>query len=112
MVYNTRPSVSSKTIDDVGSVRAGQWLQYDVSALVTGNGIVEMALVGDSTDGTDFASREDPTVGNRPELAVESGDTEPPPPPPPPAAAAAAAAAPAAAAAAAPAGSVLLRPRR
>jgi hypothetical protein len=84
LIYNTRPSVSSTKIDDVGKVRAGQWLEYDVSALVTGNGTVEMGLVGDSSDGTDFASREDPTVANRPQLVVETGDTEPPPPPPPP----------------------------
>ena len=90
VVYNTRPSVGSTKIDDVGSVRAGQWLEYDVSALATGNGTVEIGLVGDSGDGTDFASREDPTVANRPQLVVETGDTEPPPPPPPPPSASAA----------------------
>ena len=83
LTYNTRPAVGSK-VDDVGSVAAGRWLEYDVGALVTGNGVVDLALVGDSSDGTDFASREDVDPSHRPQLVVEADDIEPPPPPPPP----------------------------
>ena len=83
LTYATRPSVGSK-IDDVGKVSANRWLEYDVGALVAGNGTVEMALVGDSSDGADFASREDGTVAHRPQLVVEAPGVAPPPPPPPP----------------------------
>jgi hypothetical protein len=82
VTYNTRSSVDS-VVDDVGKVSAGKWLEYDVSELVTGNGPVDVGLVGDSSDGTDFVSREGPAA-ERPQLVVETDSTEPPPPPPPP----------------------------
>ena len=82
VTYSTRPSLGSK-VDDVRKVPANQWLEYDVGDLVTGNGVVELALVGDSSDGTDFASREDGNSANWPRLVVETAGTEPPPPPPP-----------------------------
>jgi len=59
LTYDTRPPVRSAVVDDHGSVSAGRWLEYDVGKLVTGNGLVDLALIGDSSDGTDFASRED-----------------------------------------------------
>jgi hypothetical protein len=49
-----------------------------VGALVAGDGTVDLALVADSTDGTDFASRE-ATAANRPQLVVATGVIEPPP---------------------------------
>jgi hypothetical protein len=80
--YDTRASVGS-VVDDAGKVSAGRWLEYDVSDLVSGIGPVDIALVGDSSDGTDFVSREGPAA-QRPQLVVETDDdTEPPPPPPP-----------------------------
>jgi hypothetical protein len=82
LTYNTRPAVGSK-VDDVGSVSAGRWLEYDVDALVSGNGLVDLALIGDSSDGTDFASREDADPAHWPQLVVEAENVEPPPPPPP-----------------------------
>ena len=81
VTYATRPSVGS-VVADVGKVSAGRWLEYDVGDLVTGNGPVEFALVGDSSDGTDFVSREGPAT-QQPQLVVESDDGQPPPPPPP-----------------------------
>jgi hypothetical protein len=84
VTYNTRPAVGSAVIDDVHSVAAGKWLEYDAGALVTGNGLVDLALIGDSSDGTDFASREDADPAHWPQLVVEAGGIEPPPPPPPP----------------------------
>jgi hypothetical protein len=82
VTYSTRASVGN-VVADVGKVSAGKWLEYDVSDVVTGNGLVDVALVGDSSDGTDFVSREGPEA-ERPQLVVEADDGEPPPPPPPP----------------------------
>lgn len=80
VTWATRPSVGS-AVDDTGSVSAGRFVEYDVSDLVTGDGPVDLALVADSTDGTDFASREDGVAAKRPQLVVETDDPEPPPPP-------------------------------
>jgi hypothetical protein len=84
LTYDGRPPVGSAVIADAGSVPAGRWLEYNVGAVVAGNGVVDLALVGDSSDGTDFASREDADPARRPQLVVASDDAEPPPPPPPP----------------------------
>ncbi len=83
VTWDTRPSVGS-AVDDHGSVSAGRFVEYDVTPLVTGNGTVDLALVADSTDGTDFASREESDAARRPQLVVETADGEEPPPPPPP----------------------------
>jgi hypothetical protein len=82
VTYDTRATVGS-AVADVGKVSAGRWLEYNVGKLVSGNGPVDVAVVGDSSDGTDFVSREGPAA-QQPQLVVETGDGEPPPPPPPP----------------------------
>jgi len=84
VTYNNQPAVDSVVVGDVGAVSAGQWLEYDLSPLAIGNGLVDLALVADSADGTDFASRDDADPGHRPQLVVEITDVGPPPPPPPP----------------------------
>ena len=80
LTYASRPSVGSK-VDDVGKVSANRWVEYEVGSLVTGNGSVEMALLGDSSDGIDFASREHGTPAHWPQLLVEAKGIKPPPPP-------------------------------
>lgn len=83
VTWNTLPTFGA-AVDDTGSVSAGRFVEYDVDPLVTGNGTVDLALVADSTDGTDFASREEADAARRPQLVVETSDGEEPPPPPPP----------------------------
>jgi hypothetical protein len=84
VTYDNRPAVDPMVVADVGAVSAGKWLEYDLSALAIGNGLVDLALVADSSDGTDFASRDDSDPSRRPQLVVETTDVAPPPPPPPP----------------------------
>lgn len=78
VTWSSAPPLSSM-LADVGSISRDRWVEYDVTAAVTGGGTYAFALVGDSSDGADFSSKEAST--NRPELVVETG-TEPPPPPP------------------------------
>jgi hypothetical protein len=80
LTWATKPSFGS-VVADIGSVSAGRFVEYDVSGLVTGNGSVQVALVGDASDGTDFASREDPDPARRPQLVVSTIDGGEPPPP-------------------------------
>jgi hypothetical protein len=76
--WSQRPARDGALVADVGSVHAGAWTTWDVTAAVTGAGPLALALVPDSTDGADFSSRE--AAENRPQLVVEVG-TQPPPPP-------------------------------
>ena len=63
-----KPSVTNPQ-DDKGKITAGVWLEYNVTALVAGNGPVCFGLVAQSTDGVDFSSREG---ANPPQLVILS----------------------------------------
>ncbi|MGH9035110.1 MAG: DUF7594 domain-containing protein, partial [Acidimicrobiia bacterium] len=82
VTWNTRPGRSGGLLADAGKLSASTWVEWDVTAAVTGNGAYSFNLVADSSDGTDLATRE--TGANRPQLVVTVGSTPPPPPPPPP----------------------------
>ena len=75
VTWNTRPA-RHELLADIGSVSAGRYVSYDVTPAVAGAGAVSFDLVADSTDGTDFNTRE--AGADHPELLVET-DTAPPP---------------------------------
>jgi hypothetical protein len=81
VTWNTRPARTGPVLDDLGSVKAGQFVDLDVSGVVDGNGTFSFELAAGSTDGADFASSEASTAGQRPQLIL---DVTPPPPPEPP----------------------------
>ena len=81
ITWDTRPARTSGSIGDKGSVVANTWVEYDVTAVVSGNGTYSFDLGATSSDGVDFNAREATT--NKPELVVTSstaggGDTTPP----------------------------------
>ncbi|HYH51213.1 MAG TPA: DNRLRE domain-containing protein [Acidimicrobiia bacterium] len=69
VTWDSRPARHER-LDDVGSVKAGRYVEYDVTPAVTGAGMVSFYLVADSSDGTDFRTRENPDRG--PELLLET----------------------------------------
>ena len=71
--YNNRPAVGATAIASPVPIAANSTLSYDVTALVTGSGLVSFAI--DTTSGTSksLPSRENATVANRPQLVVETG---------------------------------------
>ena len=76
--WGNRPARISGPQDDKASIASGAWVEWNVTALVTGNGTYSFALAGTSTDGIDFGSREG---SNKPSLVLEVGaavDTGPP----------------------------------
>ena len=85
VTWNTKPARSGGLLADAGKLSASRWVEWDVTAAVTGNGTYGFYLVADSSNGTDLATRE--TGSNGPQLVVTVGGTPPPPPPPPPPAA-------------------------
>src|SRR4029078_2687840 len=58
VTWNTKPALLSGIADNVGAFGTSTWVEYNVTALVTGNGTYTFALVADSTDGAEFSSRE------------------------------------------------------
>jgi predicted outer membrane repeat protein len=58
ITWNLQPALLSGAFDNKGAIAASSWVEYDVTALVTGNGTYTFALVGDGTDGVTFSSSE------------------------------------------------------
>lgn len=72
VTYANRPAPVGATLDDLGTVASGTWVELDVSDAVTGAGPVSFVLAPDSDDGLGVASRE--ATSGRPELVIV-GDT-------------------------------------
>jgi len=58
ITWNTQPALLSGAFDNKGAIALESWVEYDVTALVTGDGTYTLALVADGTDGVTFSSRE------------------------------------------------------
>jgi hypothetical protein len=69
--YNNRPAVGTTTITPPTPWGTDVWLSYDVTSLVTGNGLVSFALDTTSSTSKSLPSREAST--NQPQLVLESG---------------------------------------
>jgi uncharacterized protein YjiK len=67
LTWNNRPAPTSGAVDDKGWIYTNTWAEYDVTALVTGDGTYSFMLATDTTDGVTFSSREG---SSPPELVV------------------------------------------
>jgi sugar lactone lactonase YvrE len=81
ITWNDRPTRTAGVVADMGSVRSGRYVEWDVSSVVAGGGIHSFELVPDSSDGFDARSSE--AGSNPPQLVVELAappgpDTTPP----------------------------------
>lgn len=58
ITWNTRPARTSAGLDDKGAIATGVWVEYNVTALMTGDGSYSFVLVMTSTDAVSFSSHE------------------------------------------------------
>jgi parallel beta-helix repeat protein len=58
ITWNTRPARTSAGMDDKGAIATGVWVEYNVTALITGDGTYSFVLVTNSTDAVSFSSHE------------------------------------------------------
>lgn len=58
VTWNNAPGFSGSVIDELGSVGEGAWQEFDVLALVTGDGVVSMRLRSNSANRVDYATKE------------------------------------------------------
>lgn len=73
MTWNTRPALDMQVAEiEDGDAPEGEWLEYDVTSVVTGNGTYSFALVPESTDGMDVVSRQ--ADENQPHMVLELTD--------------------------------------
>lgn len=67
LTWSTRPGAQGSAVANAGNISTYSWVEYDVTALVSGNGSACFALVADSSDSVVFSSREGSTP---PQLVV------------------------------------------
>jgi chitodextrinase len=70
LTWNNRPAPIGPASDDRAAVPRDAWSEWDVTALVTGNGTVTFLLTQPGTDGADFHSSEATAIDLRPQLVV------------------------------------------
>lgn len=58
ITWNTKPVLLSGILDNQGTIATNSWVEYDVTALVTGDGNYTFALIADGNDGITFSARE------------------------------------------------------
>ncbi len=82
LTYNNAPPVGL-VAGSSGRITAATWTEVDVTPLVSGNGLLSLAMISTSSTATTFASRE--SGATAPQLIVTTGsggsDTSPPTPP-------------------------------
>jgi hypothetical protein len=70
LTWNNRPARIGSPSDNKVQIAIGTWVEYDVAPLVSANGDVTFVLVGDSTDGANFASKEYTDPSKKAQLEV------------------------------------------
>ncbi len=78
--WTNRPAVSPPSIPSPTPIAANSFVSYDVTTMVTGNGLVSFAIDTTSATSKSLPSRENATVANRPQLVIDSATTTTPPP--------------------------------
>jgi predicted amino acid-binding ACT domain protein len=68
ITWNKAPEIDADPLDSVGSVDAGDVIEFDVSDVVTGSGIFSFGLKNISSDAVDYSSKEGDFP---PELVIE-----------------------------------------
>jgi hypothetical protein len=69
IIWSNRPAPTTGAVDNKGAIGTGVWVEYNVTALVTGNGTYNFVFMPESTNGTTFTSREG-TATSRPQLVL------------------------------------------
>lgn len=72
ITYNNAPPITGTPLDTEGIVGSGQWVEFDVSAVVTGNGVYNFGLASNSASSVYYRSRE-ASQSQKPELVIQFG---------------------------------------
>ena len=73
ITWNNRPARIGVPSDNKVAIPVETWVEYDVVPFVLGNGELTLVLVGDSTDGANFASKEYNDPSKKAKLVVTFG---------------------------------------
>jgi len=74
--WNNAPAISGSPLSSMGAVSIGAWVEFDVTAAVTGNGTFSFAIKNSNSDAVYYNSKES---SSDPELVIQIGTGAPPP---------------------------------
>jgi len=72
LIWNIAPTISGTSLGSAGSVDVGQWVEFDVATVITGNGTYSFGLKNSSSDDVLYHSKEATTASIRPELVIQT----------------------------------------
>ena len=72
ITWNNKPATSNPR-GDKGAIATGTWIEYDVAPFIIGDGSYCFALIPQSSNGVDFASKES---ANPPQLWIALDGSE------------------------------------
>ncbi|HEV3364103.1 MAG TPA: DNRLRE domain-containing protein [Acidimicrobiia bacterium] len=70
ITWNNKPGRTGAAVANLTSISGGRYVEYDVTGVITANGLYTFNLVAESTDGADFNSKE--ASANRPQLVIDT----------------------------------------
>lgn len=68
LTFNNKPATIGGAIHDLGAMSIGQFVEYDLTSVVTANGTYDFVLIPTSTSGVIFSSR---TGSNPPQIVIQ-----------------------------------------
>lgn len=77
LTWNNRPAPLGAPLANVGAIASGTFVEYDVTAHVTGNGLYSFALLPEVGDGTDLVSTRHPRYDRVPVLRLRVRESQP-----------------------------------
>ncbi|KAB1143520.1 DNRLRE domain-containing protein [Streptomyces luteolifulvus] len=78
VTWNNKPVINGATVASLGSVANDQWVEIDVTSVVTGNGTFSFGGTSTSTNGAYYDSRE--SGADAPQLVITTGTAPSPTP--------------------------------
>ena len=72
VTWNTAPAADGLSLGSLGTVSPGTWIEFDVTALITEDGVVSIRGSSSNPNGADYVSKEGP-AGFTPELVITLG---------------------------------------
>jgi hypothetical protein len=72
LTWDNQPTFEGASLADLGSVTTGQQVEVDLTSSVTGDGTYSFVMLGTSSNGADYTSREGGSAGPRLVISVAS----------------------------------------
>ncbi len=67
--WNNAPVISGTALSSAGAVTLNSWVEFDVTAAITGNGVYSFGMKNGASDFVDYSSKEG---SNKPELVIQT----------------------------------------